>query len=138
MENRLSALFWKCCSEEQLVAIADVARAFEVTERTVYSDIKKLNELLKNAGHPTLELQKGIIRYPVVLDVAFHSLLDMEEFSLTNPWIRRLRLLRRMLTMPEPFSLDNLAEEIQLSRNTLLRDLQWTGNTFSDKNNKVT
>ena len=62
MENRLSALFWKCCSEEQLVAIADVARAFEVTERTVYSDIKKLNELLKNAGHPTLELQKGIIR----------------------------------------------------------------------------
>lgn len=124
MENRLSALFWKCCSEEQLVAIADVARAFEVTERTVYSDIKKLNELLKNAGHPTLELQKGIIRYPVVLDVAFHSLLDMEEFSLTNPWIRRLRLLRRMLTMPEPFSLDNLAEEIQLSRNTLLRDLQ--------------
>ena len=100
-----------------------MARAFEVTERTVYSDIKKLNELLKNAGHPTLELQKGIIRYPVVLDVAFHSLLDMEEFSLTNPWIRRLRLLRRMLTMPEPFSLDNLAEEIQLSRNTLLRDL---------------
>ncbi|MDE1548138.1 BglG family transcription antiterminator [Jeotgalibaca caeni] len=124
MENRLSALFWKCCTEEQKVAIADVARAFEVTERTVYSDIKKLNELLKNAGHPSLELQKGIIHYPVVLDVAFHSLLDVEELSLTNPWIRRLRLLRRMLTIPEPFSLDNLAEEIQLSRNTLLRDLQ--------------
>lgn len=124
MESRLPVLFWKLCKELDAVTVRDLAQELEISERTIYSDVKKLNELLRAAKFPEVGIDKSILCYPYPLEVEFKTLItDSEEFTLTNPRFRRLRLLEQILTMPEPFTLNEIGLTFQLSRNTLLRDL---------------
>lgn len=125
MNSRLSKCFFQVCKAGKKTTIQELADLFHVSLRTIYSDIKKLNELLVTANYPYIQVKKGELYYPKKLSIHFEALLkEKKDFVITNPRLRKLRVTEKILTMNDSFSMDDLLEHFDLSRNTLLNDLK--------------
>lgn len=125
MESRLPKLFQVLCCEQQSISVQEIALVFGVSDRTVYSDVKKLNILLKASGYAPIENEKGIFYYPIGLQERFSVLIkDKDSYLATNPRLRRIRMLEHIFSLPRIFNLNDLHEYFDVSRNTLLKDLK--------------
>ena len=124
MESRLPKLFQIICCEKQNISVQDIAIQLEVTTRTIYSDVKKLNILLEESNYFSIENKKGLFSFTQEVKESFTSLIkDKEDYSVTNPQLRRTRILEYILSLPKQFNLDDLIELFDVSRNTILNDL---------------
>ncbi len=96
-----------------------------MSTRTVYSDVKKLNELLETGGYPIIQADKGKLHYAEPLTIEFESLLaSTSDFVLTNQRIRRLRIVETILLAGDQFTVEDLLKVLDISRNTLIADLK--------------
>ena len=125
MESRLPKLFQILCCEQQNISAQNIALLLGVSDRTIYSDVKKLNILLEESNHLSIENKKGIFSYPEELQENFAILIkDRDAYSVTNPRLRRTRILEYIFSLQPIFNLDDLTEYFDISRNTLLKDLK--------------
>lgn len=132
MDSRRPELFLLICQQNNRYEIKVLAEKFQVSTRTIYNDIKKLNELLLAEGYEEIKIEKSIIFYEKMIPLSFERLINLDEdYILTHPKIRRLRLLGEVLMFQEQFSMDDLKEKLPLSRNTLLSDLKWVKEELS-------
>lgn len=107
------------------VTINDISSELKVTERTIYSDIKKLNTILSNSRYPLIENDKGVLSYSKRVTIPFNTLIkNTDVYVLDNPKIRRIRITLFIFTTSETFNLETISDEFQFSRNTLLKDLK--------------
>lgn len=126
MESRLPKLFLLICKENTYPTIQELATLFSVSTRTIYNDIKKLDEILTSNELPCIQVEKGVIAYQETVKQPFEVLLLLkEDFILDNPHLRRLRLLNEIFQFKGYFNIDHLIAKIPVSRNTLLHDLKW-------------
>ncbi|MBE7717916.1 BglG family transcription antiterminator [Lacrimispora indolis] len=125
MDNRLSEIFRLVCQSKHEFTVRELAQQFSVSTRTVYSDIKKLNELLEASGHAEINADKGKMFYKSPLMIEFESLIHSNsDYVLWNPRIRRLRIIESILLSGDQFTVDDLLKELDISRNTLIGDLK--------------
>ncbi|UJF16775.1 HTH domain-containing protein (plasmid) [Jeotgalibaca sp. MA1X17-3] len=125
MESRLPKLFQVLCYEQKNVSAQDLSVIFGVSDRTIYSDVKKLNLLLETSGYGPIESEKGMFYYPVPLQEEFSGLIkDKDSYLVTNPRLRRIRILETIFSLPRIFNVNDLHEHFGVSRNTLLKDLK--------------
>lgn len=125
MENRLLEIFRLVCQSNREFTVRELAQLFSVSSRTIYSDIKKLNELLEASGYPEINADKGKMFYTEPLMIEFESLIhSTPAFVLSNLRIRRLRITTSILLSGDQFTVDDLLKELDISRNTLIGDLK--------------
>nr|WP_314459516.1 PTS sugar transporter subunit IIA [uncultured Clostridium sp.] len=125
MENRLPKIFELVCQNKRELTVREFATQFGVSTRTVYSDVKKLNELLETGGYPIIQADKGKLHYAEPLTIEFESLLaSTSDFVLTNQRIRRLRIVESILLAGDQFTVEDLLKVLDISRNTLIADLK--------------
>lgn len=126
MDSRLPTLFLLICKEQQEHDIKKLAEKMSVSTRTIYNDIKKLNELLIADNHEEIKIEKGKILYTEIISSSFEMLTNLDfDYILSHPRIRRLRLLTEVLMFEDYFNVDDLIEKLPLSRNTIISDLKW-------------
>uniref|UniRef100_UPI0006D222F2 HTH domain-containing protein n=1 Tax=Clostridium sp. NkU-1 TaxID=1095009 RepID=UPI0006D222F2 len=75
MDNRLLEIFRLVCQSNREFTVRELAQQFSVSSRTIYSDIKKLNELLEASGYPEINADKGKMFYKSPLMIEFKSLI---------------------------------------------------------------
>lgn len=125
MENRLPKIFELVCQNKRELTVREFSTQFGVSTRTVYSDVKKLNELLETGGYPIIQADKGKLHYAEPLTIEFESLLaSTSDFVLTNQRIRRLRIVETILLAGDQFTVEDLLKVLDISRNTLIADLK--------------
>lgn len=59
MENRLPNIFLLVCQNKREFTVRELAQQFSVSTRTIYNDIKKLNEMLEAAGYPSVRQKRS-------------------------------------------------------------------------------
>lgn len=125
MDNRLPIIFLHVCQKNRELTVSELAQQLAVSTRTIYSDIKRLNLLLKESGYPQISADKGRLLYMTPLMIEFERLLDVDStFVISNPRLRRLRIIETILTTGDQFTVEDLLKEFDLSRNTLISALK--------------
>jgi len=125
MENRLPNIFLLVCQNKREFTVRELAQQMAVSTRTIYSDIKKLNEMLEAAGYPVISADKGKLIYEEPLIIEFEELIgSTSDFVLSNQRFRRLRVIESILLSGDHFTVEDLVKELDISRNTLLGDLK--------------
>lgn len=125
MGQRIARLFDLICKESQSHTVEKLAAHFSITARTIYNDIDRLNEWLIRSSFAPISIDKGTVIYSTVLTITFEDLVKKElDFIYSDPKLRRLRITQYIFSCNDYFSVDDLREKFDISRNTLLKDLK--------------
>lgn len=125
MDNRLSNLYSLLAKQGKTFEINQLAKRFQVSTRTIYNDINKLNETLAAAGQEIVVIEKARVYYNVENPAAIEKLLlKNSDFVSSDKLIRRIRILEEILLSTAIFSTEDLLKKTLVSKNTLLSDLQ--------------
>ena len=112
-------------SKAPSLSVSALAGRIGVSERTVRNDIKQLNEAFR--GCAAIETAQGRCTLHVFDADAFAAakarLLDADEY-LNSPRNRMDYIFGRLMRSAEPLLTDELAYEMNASRNTILADLK--------------
>ncbi|MEC6747230.1 BglG family transcription antiterminator [Marinilactibacillus sp. XAAS-LB27] len=131
MRRRQLKILKELSSAHQPVTSDQLASLIEVSSRTIRKDIKALNDELEQSGAYIYALKgKGFElvvkdkrlfdQYVQELDPTFNQNLDLPD----TPIERIKYLLNLILRNNEPIKLDDLSEQIHVSRSTLQADLK--------------
>ncbi|SFG47370.1 BglG family transcription antiterminator [Sporolactobacillus nakayamae] len=121
--DRLSIIVGELRKKE-FVSIEDLTKKLSVTERTIRNDVTVLNhEFCKTAE---IQLNKGQYAIHVYRDQAYRSIaeaLTKDQKTSDSPENRAKSLIAQLLAANEPITMDDLSEQLNVSRSTLVNDL---------------
>ncbi|MGG5372663.1 BglG family transcription antiterminator [Enterococcus sp. AZ196] len=125
MDNRLSNLYTLLAKQGKPIEISQMARRFQVSTRTIYNDINKLNELLETISSEKITIEKAQVCYRASVPVDMEKLLlKNNAFVSGDKTMRQTRILESILLSPDFFNSENLLQQTLISKNTLVSDLQ--------------
>lgn len=115
-------------SQSEYLSINQLAAAMNISRRTLYYDIDKINQWLTDAGLQELEIvpKKGIFISESCRGEIL-SLLeeeDEEQMYLFSPAERTKAIICYIIYSPEHIYLEQLTECFKVSRNTIFSDLK--------------
>ncbi|QWT17541.1 BglG family transcription antiterminator [Collinsella sp. zg1085] len=123
MSNRLAKVFDLICIRGESISVEHIAEQMHVSTRTIYNDIQRLNAMLASKAFPVIRNHQGLLSYDHIPSLTFSSLIDTNDLIYIDQRFRRNIITQIILTRPQGFSIDELSQSMQLSRNTLIRDL---------------
>jgi len=105
--------------ENRRVKINDLVKQFEISKRTLYYDIQSINYFIKSAG----EIKNIKHEFSFVGDYSkLHSTIKLQENKFLNVEYRKNYILYKILN-GEKLTIDKLADEMILSRNTIVQTM---------------
>lgn len=110
--------------EKSNVSIIDLSNALSVSEKTIKNEVQVLNHELKDGAY--IYIKNGIISLFIYNFEKYKSIKSANVLSatdFTNPKIRILYLIKRLLNEKD-LQLDDLADEINISKSTLSKDIK--------------
>lgn len=131
LESRTDRILKELMGSDRPLTGSHLAGKLEVTSRTVREDIKALNDEL--AGHGAEIIAKRGRGYDLIIEdnASFRSFLNeliqsdaSEESIPTTPDSRIYYMLKRLLLSESYIKVDDLAEEMHVSKSTLQSDLK--------------
>lgn len=115
-------------TQSDYISLNDLAKVLDVSRRTVYYDISKVNIWLEQAGIPTLEIirEKGLfVPYREREKIqAYLDTDDEEQVYIFSPDERYKSIICYMIYSDKPVYLEQLTECFEVSRNTIFKDLK--------------
>ncbi|GAA0353374.1 transcriptional regulator LicR [Alkalibacterium iburiense] len=126
MERRLEIILKEFMRSTSSVTSQYLSQVLEVSSRTIRDDIKELNQALSDYG-THIKSTRGIGYHLVVEDdEAFRQFLNSQSKSqLPNSSDERIQyILNTLLLADDYIKLDDLADEIHVSKSTLQMDLK--------------
>lgn len=137
--NRLNEIF-TYIRQNDLVSAKHLSSLLKITERTIRSDIQTINEIIKDKG-AQIKLKRKAGYYIEINDQEkYHTFLSsIEQINTINPELdtsqdRIKYLLNLLLYSDEYMTLDDLADNIYVSKNTLQNYIKTLKNIFSKYN----
>ena len=130
LDDRLNIIL-DCLQKNKLTTSQDLANYLNVSSRTVKSDISKLNVVIKKYG-ATVYSKRGC-GYSLEIenqDLFYNFLknIDKEEKKLLNipscAKERYLYLIRKLLMVDFPITIEELSDDVYVSRQTIQQDLK--------------
>ena len=114
--------------ENQYITHAQLSEQLNVTNRTIYNDVFKLNKLLKNHGtqiisKPRLGLKLEISNYNKFQEFVKKMRTD-EMLTKDNAEVRMNKIIVYLITSLHAIKMDDLCDEFYVSRSTLKNDLK--------------
>ena len=121
-----------------LVSAKDLAVQMKVSPRTIRNDIKNLNLAFQNVA--SFKNENGVYKFCIFDKKKFNWLLEgfygiKEDFNFTSQ--RVAYIIEKLMQSEKPCLIDNLAEEMNVSRSTLNLDLKSARNVLSPFNIEI-
>lgn len=137
--NRLNEIF-DYVRQNDVVSVSNLSSLLNITDRTIRSDIQAINEIMKEHG-AQLKLKRKAGYYIEINDQEKYNtfLIAIKKEKSNNPELdssqdRIKYLLNILLYSDEYMSLDDLADNIYVSKNTLQNYIKTLKNIFSKYN----
>ncbi|MCR1959327.1 BglG family transcription antiterminator [Thomasclavelia cocleata] len=137
--NRLNEIF-DYVRQNDIVSVNRLSSLLNITDRTIRSDIQTINEIIKENG-AQLKLKRKAGYYIEINDQEKYNtfLSSIKQTKSNNPELdtsqdRIKYLLNLLLYSDEYITLDDLADNIYVSRNTLQNYIKTLKNIFSKYN----
>ncbi|MFQ8707006.1 MAG: BglG family transcription antiterminator [Thomasclavelia sp.] len=137
--NRLNEIF-TYIRQNDLVSAKHLSSLLKITERTIRSDIQTINEIIKDNG-AQIKLKRKAGYYIEINDQEKYNtfLSSLKQVKTSNPELdtsqdRIKYLLNLLLYSDEYMTLDDLADNIYVSKNTLQNYIKTLKNIFSKYN----
>ena len=134
--NRLNEIF-DYVSQNDIVSVNRLSSLLNITDRTIRSDIQTINEIIKENG-AQLKLKRKAGYYIEINDQEKYNtfLSSIKQTKSNNRELdtsqdRIKYLLNLLLYSDEYITLDDLADNIYVSRNTLQNYIKTLKNIFS-------
>ena len=125
MDRRLSIL--RLLSEKDYVTNTKLSEELDLSKRTIYSELSLLNEELQLNGARIISKP----HFGVLLEVEdrkqyeeYLSSLKENGFGNESTDSRVLQIVNRLIETKDPIKMDDLCEELYISRSTLNHDLK--------------
>ncbi|MFT0801799.1 BglG family transcription antiterminator [Bacillus swezeyi] len=128
LNARLKLILGELMTAETPLTSTYLANGLNVTSRTIRSDVKELDHLLSKNGAAVQSIRGTGYQLSIQNDRLFRQLLQntfQDEFS--NPVFpdeRILYLLKRLLLTDEYLKLEDLADEMFISKSTVQNDMR--------------
>ncbi|MCD8007890.1 MAG: BglG family transcription antiterminator, partial [Clostridiales bacterium] len=115
-------------TQSEYISMNQLAQALNVSRRTVYYDLEKINLWLKQAQLPELEIvrEKGVF-ISHSRRKKIQRLLEtdtQEQIYIFSPTERVKCIICQVIYSPEPVYLEQLTDCLEVSRNTVFTDLK--------------
>lgn len=128
MSARSKKLLNVLLSQSDYISLNDLAKALDVSRRTLYYDISKANVWLEQAGLPALEVvrEKGLF-VPHRQREEIQACLEtdhMEQVYIFSPSERCKGIICFIIYSDVPVYLEQMTECFEVSRNTIFKDLK--------------
>lgn len=123
-ENRLAKIL-KIIERSNSATSSSIASKLDVSTKTVKNDIKEINELLK--GYGLIELKQGKYRLYIIDQKNFEKEklnINSQDYMFNSPKKRVAYILNKLMNSEIPYLIDDLAEEMNIGRTTLVGDLK--------------
>lgn len=123
-ENRLAKIL-KIIERSNSATSSSIASKLDVSTKTVKNDIKEINELLK--GYGLIELKQGRYRLYIIDQKNFEKEklnINNQDYMFNSPKKRVAYILNKLMNSEIPYLIDDLAEEMNIGRTTLVGDLK--------------
>ncbi|QDP41824.1 BglG family transcription antiterminator [Radiobacillus deserti] len=132
MNSRLTTILQELMASDTIVTSDHLARKVEVTSRTIRDDLKQLDHLLSSYGASIRSIRgKGYElevenehQFRKFLQETFQEKHDTESFQPNLPEERVKYLIKRLLLAEDYLKLDDLSDEIHISKSTIQNDLK--------------
>lgn len=136
MNKRIVSIIQELNQLEKCINIADLAKKFEVSERTVRNDLNAINDILKKHKLNIVTLEKGgrIIRgenFPDVL--AYVDEKDFYTYKLSKEERKKIASIL-LISAPGFITLSDIADYLAVSRATVINDLDEIKRYMKDGN----
>ncbi|WP_017548295.1 BglG family transcription antiterminator [Salinicoccus carnicancri] len=128
MDKRSSAILRLLAESDKYLSIEELAGALNVSKRTIYNDIEKIDHWLTDVHGSQIEKVHGMgISIPAKVKAAIRSPADRESVSYyeyskeeRHAWI----FLRLSLDINTPYFIDSFQSLFNVSRNTVIDDIK--------------
>lgn len=128
LNNRQETTIIELINSSKCITADYLAELFSVTKRTIRSDLSLLNDILKDNGALIRRDESKIIRMIITDDQQFKKYIDtiinVSDAIPVEPEDRIQHLIRKFLLSNDYIKIDDLAEELIVSRSTLQKDLK--------------
>lgn len=128
LNKRLEELLKQLIGRKEVVTSAQLAVLLQVTSRTVRSDIKLLDDILRKSGGYIKSIRGHGYQLQIIDDKKFKSLLETVMFEdavvPVEPEERVKYLVKRCLLQGDYIKMEDLADELYISRSTLKNDIK--------------
>lgn len=127
LDQRRSAILHQVLNTKSYVTCGELTEQLNISRRTLYYDIEKINGWLKETGLTPIKIRRSAGFY---LEEQTKKMLTSEMKTLTNsryefsPSERQARVILRILTRNRRLLLQNFIDENHVSRNTAIQDLK--------------
>ncbi|GAB2319721.1 hypothetical protein IRB23SM22_19820 [Alkalibacterium sp. s-m-22] len=124
MDSRLSDIITILSEERRKVSIKSLANDLKVSERTIYTDIKKLNNNLGTLNYPHIINENGFVLLSEELPDHINN-VRLKVSAQHRSYDRQLEMLEFILLHKKSFTTDDLIERFYISRSTVLKDISF-------------
>lgn len=132
MDSRLSKIVSMLTEEVSAISIKRIASLLKVSERTIYTDIKKLNVKLKAFNYPVIVNVGGEISFSEKLKSHIDELKN-DLFGENEIQRRRENMIRYIILEKKYFTIEDLCKKFYISRGTALNDIKNIKNIFTQQ-----
>lgn len=123
-ENRLAKIL-KIIEQSNSATSSSIAIKLDVSTKTIKNDIKEINELLK--GYGLIDIKQGKYRLYVIDYENFEiekSNINNQDYMFNSPSKRVGYILNKLMNSDNPYLIDDLADEMNIGRTTVVGDLK--------------
>lgn len=127
LDQRSHAILIHLSRAQSYVTTAEIMETFNISRRTIYYDIEKINNWLKAQELPAVQYVRsaGFQLDPKTANQVPGKLVTMEQWHYEySSKERRAWLALSLLAREEPLYLDHMMERTRVSRNTTIEDLK--------------
>lgn len=128
MHERSKKIFQYLLQERKPVELQVLAERFQISIRSIYNDITKVDEFLTKNHFPMLQKMKGTVAYSVDKDIEnqiIRKLMNVVEHEgIYDPAIRRQAIAKYLIDQSDYTTIDEVANQFQVSRNTVTNDFK--------------
>ncbi len=126
MNESLRDLLMFIIRSGKFITVKDISKAYGISTRTVYNDLNAINQFLMDIKMKPLEKVKGMgVRYLLSRkeETALLKLLNDGDYVYLSSNERKYKVIITLLENDNYFTIDNLADLLQVSRNTAINDV---------------
>lgn len=121
--------------ENQYITHAQLSEQLNVTNRTIYNDVFKLNKLMKNHCAQIISKPRLGLKLEISNDDKYQEFVKKmktdETLTKDNAEVRMNNIIVYLITSLHPIKTDDLCDEFYVSRSTLKNDLKKVRNFIS-------
>ncbi|HAM80075.1 BglG family transcription antiterminator [Ornithinibacillus bavariensis] len=141
MDQRSMAVFNQLLQRDSYISVQELAEKLNVSRRTIYNDLDKINDWLKDHDLPEIQQVRAQGLYldeltkKEILNSYSFSEISYYEFS---PDERKAWIYIHIVGQNKPYFLEDVRELFQVSRNTALDDIKRLKNDLAAYRLQVT